>query len=293
MGYNAYGQWVDEPTDYTSTFDSTPDYGPYAADPTFADQLGYTYNSDGSVNYGDIHISADGTVSDPSGTYSFTVDQLEQNPSLINQIFSKSNIPALSGLATAGLGALNSNNLVNASQSGLNAATNTMNSALGQQNAITQQQLANFAPYQQWGLGGMKEMDQFSNPNYSFLGSPSGAFQFNEGNKMLNRSLANRGLLGSGQAAMAKSDLASKVAANDYETAYNRALNKVKIGTGAAGSANSALGAQSNNIGSTMGTIGGLQNTAANAQGTARTGLYQGAINGLQIGTAMSDWMNK
>lgn len=262
--------------------------------------LGYTQLADGSLQFGTTVIGTDGSVYDGTTGTTFTAEQLQANPSYLDYIKTimpssdtmRTAAPYVTTLGSAALGYANSQNQLDASRRGTDAAIGAYNSGLGQQRTLAEQQAANFAPYQALGVQGLSELQQFNNPNYSYLGSPSAKYALQQGTKALNSQMAARGMLGSGQAATALGNLASGVAAQDYETAYNRSLNNVKIGQGAAGSANAAWSGLGSQIGTNAFNTGNVLNQGYQNQGAARTGLYGNLWNSVAAGGDVYNWMN-
>lgn len=107
---------------------------------------------------------------------------------------------------------------------------------------------------------------------YDMKQSPAAQYELTQGTRSLNRQLAARGLLGSGNASQRLAELSSGVAANDYNQQYSRLLDQVKIGTGASASAGAASNVLGNQIGQNSAAIQ-QSNTQA---GQARASLYGG-----------------
>ena len=115
--------------------------------------------------------------------------------------------------------------------------------------------------------------------------SPLAQWQLQEFNKNQNRQDAARGLSGSGGASARLGEGASAIAANDYQAQYQRIIDAIKIGQGAAGSAGNASSQYSSQIGQNAGTNIGLaiDNGNTQVQPVARTrnaayGLYESAV---------------
>lgn len=151
-------------------------------------------------------------------------------------------------------------------------ATNTANSALSQQKDIYEQEVARNKPFYDTGVTANANLDKMVNGGYDIKESPAAQYSLREGTKSLNRQLAARGLLGSGNAAQRLSELSSGVAANDYNQQYSRLLDQVKIGTGASASA----GAASQTLSGAVGQNSTAVQNAQNQSGQARAALYAG-----------------
>jgi len=165
-------------------------------------------------------------------------------------------------------------------QKATDANTDVANKALAQQKDIYDQEVARNKPFYDTGVNANANLDKMVNGGYDIKSSPAAQYELTQGTKSLNRQLAARGLLGSGNAAQRLSELSSGVAANDYSQQYSRLLDQVKIGTGASASAGAASSTLSNQVGQNAQAV--QQN---NTQGAAaRAGLYSG-INSNNINT--------
>lgn len=160
---------------------------------------------------------------------------------------------------------------------------NTQNSqaALNMQQRLHDEDIARNKPFYDKGVQASANLDRMVNGGYDVKESPSARYQLTEGTKSLNRQLAARGLLGSGNAAQRLSELSSGVAANDYDKQYSRLLDQVKIGTGASASAGASSQTLSNQVG--QNSIQQQQNNTS--AGNARASLYAG-MGGASAGAA-------
>jgi hypothetical protein len=111
---------------------------------------------------------------------------------------------------------------------------------------------------------------------YNHEESPAAKWLTQQGTQALNRSLASRGLSGSGQAATGLANLRTGILASDYDKNIVRMGNLVDIGRGAA--TNTAVATQNLGIGlSNLATgVGNANVDAINNASKARAGLYSG-----------------
>jgi hypothetical protein len=194
----------------------------------------------------------------------------------------------------------------NAQDNATEANNRNSAAALAQQKQMYDEQIAREKPFYDTGVKANSSLDKMVNGGYDMKESPAAQYELTQGTKSLNRQLAARGLLGSGNAAERLSELSSGVAAKDYQDQYARLLDQVKIGTGASASAGAASNTMSQNIGNasamqqqnnTMGAqaraslysgMGGASAQAANVGINAyRSGLFSsGAGSGAAAGTA-------
>jgi len=173
-----------------------------------------------------------------------------------------------------------------ASQEKINADT------LAQQKDLYNQDIARNKPFYDTGVSANANLDKMVNGGYDMNQSPAAQYELTQGTKSLNRQLAARGLLGSGNASQRLAELSSGVAANDYNQQYSRLLDQVKIGTGAsasAGASSSTLGSQiGQGAASLSGAVGQNSTAVQNAQyqaGQGRAALY-GGQSGATMGMA-------
>lgn len=155
--------------------------------------------------------------------------------------------------------------------------------ALAQQKEIYNNQRADFAPYKGIGERGVQDYTKLMNGEYDMKQSPAAQYQLTQGTKALNRSLAARGLSGSGNAAQRLTELNSNIAASDWANQYSRITDALKIGQGAASSVANAGSQMANNYGQSAnaqaGIYGNMGNNMANIamqQGQNQASLYSG-----------------
>lgn len=169
-------------------------------------------------------------------------------------------------------GILGANAATDAANTTAQANISTADKTLAQQQKMYDDQIAREKPFYDTGVTANANLDKMVNGGYDIKQSPAAQYQLTQGTKSLNRQLAARGLLGSGNAAQRLGELSSGVAANDYNQQYSRLLDQVKIGTGASASAGAASSTLSNQMGQNSLAV---QN-AQTAQGQARASLYSG-----------------
>ena len=149
-------------------------------------------------------------------------------------------------------------------------------------------------PYYTVGTNAIPTYEKMLNGGYDMEESPAAQYQLTQSTKSLNRSLASRGLSGSGNAANRLTELNSSIAASDYQNQYNRILNALQIGqssasamagvgssyTNAAGQSANATSSTANSSASTLANIlqnasGTLSNIYTN-KGNNQASLYSG-----------------
>ena len=135
----------------------------------------------------------------------------------------------------------------NATQQQATTAANSM----AMQKQMYDEDIARNKPFYDAGVKANANLDRLVDGGYNMNESPSATYQLAQGTKSLNRQLASRGLLGSGNAAQRLAELSSGIAANDYDKQYSRLLDQVKIGTGASAAAGASSNTMSNAIGNT------------------------------------------
>ena len=139
-------------------------------------------------------------------------------------------IPSLTGL----VGGLLANNAQNNATS---TAAQQYNNGLAAQLAMYNQSRADFAPYQQMGTQGVQNYNKFiQDPSAAFT-SPAYQWQANQIDKNMNRQLSARGRSNSTYGMQALGNAYGNLASTEYDKAYQRMLDPIKIGQGAANSA--------------------------------------------------------
>lgn len=160
----------------------------------------------------------------------------------------------------------------NATEAAAETAATAQNNATDVQRQIYDQQRKDFEPFRQVGTNAIGDYEKMLSGGYDMKESPAAQYQLQQGTKSLNRQLAARGLLGSGNAAQRLSELSSGVAASDYQNQYNRLADALKLGTGAS----SAMSQASNQYGANVGNAAANLGNIAMQSGQARAGLYSG-----------------
>jgi hypothetical protein len=111
---------------------------------------------------------------------------------------------------------------------------------------------------------------------YNHEESPAAKWLTQQGTQALNRSLASRGLSGSGQAATGLANLRTGIMAQDYDKSLARMGSLVDIGRGAATSTAAASQNLGTNLSNLYTGVGAANANAAMNAGQARAGLYSG-----------------
>lgn len=201
----------------------------------------------------------------------------------------------MSGIATAIVGGALISGV--AGTMGASSAADAQTQAASQQAATASETLAlqkqmydadvaRNKPFYDIGVEALPTMKNMVTGKYDMTASPAAQYELTQGTKTLNRQLAARGLLGSGNAAQRLGELSSGVAAKDYNDQYNRLLDQIKIGTGAS----AQTGQSSNTYNSAIGAAGSATEAAQANAGQARAALYSG-MGGLaqsSIGTGIN-----
>jgi len=187
----------------------------------------------------------------------------------------------MSGIATAVVGAavvggvVASSSASKAAKASTNAAKQqaaTATETLALQKEMYDADVARNKPFYDLGVGSIPAMQSMVSGNYDPEQSPAARYELQQGSKSLNRQLAARGLLGSGNASQRYAELATGVAAKDYNDQYNRILDQIKVGTGAS----AQTGQSSANYNSSIGQWGSNTSNAQGQAGQAKASLYAG-----------------
>jgi len=160
----------------------------------------------------------------------------------------------------------------NAQEDAAEQNSETADKGMALQEKLYNSEIERNKPFYNSGVKGVIELDKMINGGYEMKESPAAKYELTQGTKSLNRQLAARGLLGSGNAAQRLSELSSGIAANDYDKQFSRLLDQVKIGTGASAAAGASSSTLSNAIGQNSAAVQ-ANNTQA---GQARAALYSG-----------------
>jgi hypothetical protein len=174
-------------------------------------------------------------------------------------------LPAASGI----IGGVMANNAQNNATS--QAAAQYQN-ALNQQFAMYMQQRADFAPYAQMGTQGVTNYNKFVADPSAAMNNPAYNWQKDQIDKNMNRQLSARGRSNSTYGMTALGNAYGNLASQEYDKAYNRMLDPIKIGQGAANS----TGAAAQNMGSAYMNSATQQAANTNQAGTNNASLYSG-----------------
>lgn len=150
-------------------------------------------------------------------------------------------MPITGGLIGGGisiLGGLLGSNAASKAQARAAAEQNRLsNLALDLQEQMYNEQQAQFAPYAEFGLGGVQGMQQDLAGTYDYTQTPEYQFRQNIGTNAL------KGVLGDRYGQYAGDAFTTGLNLDENAQSYGRLLDRVKVGQGAAGSAGqSALG---------------------------------------------------
>jgi len=127
-----------------------------------------------------------------------------------------------------------------ASKDAAEEAANAIRYAADVQKQIYQDQVSRYEPFYQQGINSLADYAKMLKGGYDMKQSPAAQYELQQGTKAMNRQLAARGLLGGGTAANRLTELSQGVAARDWQNAYSRLVDSLKLGTGAAGAMNQA-----------------------------------------------------
>jgi hypothetical protein len=198
----------------------------------------------------------------------------------------------MSGVATAVVGGsvvsgiIGANQAAGAAAGGAQAQVDIAEAQMRQDMLIYQDQMRRYEqqikrnePYYKMGIKAISPIEKMVYGGYNMKQSPAAQYSLKQGSKSLNRQLAARGLLGSGNAATRLSELSSGIAAGDYNDQYQRLLDQIKVGTGAsaqAGNTTAGMGNAANMLSqATQNASGNMINAVGNAA-NARASLYSG-----------------
>lgn len=166
--------------------------------------------------------------------------------------------------------------------------------ALMEQQRQYEDQKARFQPFYETGTGALEDYNKMLHGGYDMQESPAAQYQLQQGTKAMNRSLAARGLSGSGNAVNRLTELNSSIAASDWSNQYNRLLDGIKIGTGAAASAGQAGQNYANAMSNTASNLGNMYQNQANSLNSiyqnAASSLSNNAMGIASVGTKAGWW---
>jgi len=162
-----------------------------------------------------------------------------------------------------------------ASKDAAEEAANAIRYAADVQKQIYQDQVSRYESVLSAGYKLIGRLRQDAEGGYDMKQSPAAQYELQQGTKAMNRQLAARGLLGGGTAANRLTELSQGVAARDWQNAYSRLVDSLKLGTGAAGAMNQA----GSNYGNQVGSTGQNLATIYTNQGNNMMSIYQDAGN--------------
>lgn len=138
---------------------------------------------------------------------------------------------------------------------------------------IYEEQRDMFRPYYEVGTGALPEYQKMLSGDYEMTESPAAKYQREQATKAMNRAMASRGMSGSGNAINRLTELNSSIAAQDWNNQYNRLIDAIKIGQGAAGSAGQAGSAYANNVGNAMNSLSNIYQNQGNTLSSIYTNM--------------------
>lgn len=149
--------------------------------------------------------------------------------------------------------------------------------ALMEQRRQYNDQVKRFQPFYETGTGALEDYNKMLLGGYEMEESPAAKYQREQATKAMNRAMAARGLSGSGNAVNRLTELNSAIAAQDWSNQYNRLIDAIKIGQGAAGSAGQAGQNYANAASQTAANLGNIYTNNANALNS----IYSNAANSI------------
>jgi len=139
------------------------------------------------------------------------------------------------------------------------------------QKSIYNDQVARQEPFYQQGVSSLEDYAKMLKGGYDMKQSPAAQYELQQGTKMMNRQLAGRGMLGGGTAANRLTELSSGIAARDWQNAYARLLDSLKLGTGASAAMGQSGQTYGNQVGNTAANLGNIYTN----QGNNMASIYQ------------------
>jgi hypothetical protein len=147
-----------------------------------------------------------------------------------------------------------------------------------------QQTRSDFMPYYNVGKEAIPTYQKMLSGDYDMQESPAAKYQLEKGTKALNRSLASRGLSGSGNAVNRLTELNSSVAASDWNNQYSRILDALKLGSGASSSMGNAATTNTNAATTTANSLSNIYTNQGNNQASLYAGLGGQTSNAAALG---------
>jgi hypothetical protein len=181
-------------------------------------------------------------------------------------------VAIVGGVTALGGTIYGANKAANATKSASKAAVSAQNYATDVANKQYEEEVAREKPFYDIGVSAIPAYQKLISGGYNMKESPAAQYQLQTGTKALNRSLAARGLLGSGNAAQRLTELNQSIAASDWKDQYSRIVDALKLGTGAASSMNTASQGLTSSTGNTSTNISNILTN----QGNNMASLYAG-----------------
>ena len=153
-------------------------------------------------------------------------------------------------------------------------------------------QVQKFEPFYQTGVNALGDYQKMLQGGYDMQESPAAQYQLTQGTKAMNRALASRGLSSSGHAVNRLTELNSSIAATDWNNQYNRLLDSIKIGTGAASSAGQAGQAYTNQMQNSANALGNIYTNQAENMNSIYQQQANSGLNMAALGTKNNWWQS-
>jgi len=177
---------------------------------------------------------------------------------------------------TGGLSSVvGANKASKATQQGIKAASATEAAALAQQKEIYDQQRADAKPYMDLGSTGVESYNKFTSDPTSYMNSPAYEWQQGQIDKNMGRTLSSLGRRNSSYGMGALATAKGNLAAQEYDAAYNRMLDPIRIGQTALASTNQAGANMQTNYGNYGNNIAGLNMASGQDKAQLEMGISQ------------------
>lgn len=183
----------------------------------------------------------------------------------------------MSGIATAIVGSavIGGGMSMMASNNAASKAAGAQNNATDAQERIANQTREDFTPYRDIGTQGAKDYAAYKANPTAYLNTPAYQWQQSQIDKGMNRQLSARGRSNSSYGMNSLANAYGNLGVAEYQNAYNRILDPIKIGQGAA----SSTGQSAQTLSSAYGNAGtNLSNIAMN-NGNNQSSLYSSLPN--------------
>lgn len=206
-------------------------------------------------------------------------------------------IEATMGVIGAGAGIAGSVLGSNAQDRASQRSADAQNRAIDLQERIYNQQRQDYQPYMDMGTQGIGAYNSFVNNPNAYLSTPAYQWQQQQIDKNMNRQLSARGRSNSTYGMNSLANAYGELGTREYQNAYNRMLDPIKIGQGAASAAGSAgqnyggaVQSGAYNLGNIYAQQGNNQASLYGNLGAMPLNLY-GAYNTMQNNAAMRDYL--